>query len=196
MSENTTFFDWSPVEHILNDDDEAQQAEIARQRLRLRAHLYAAPKNEITAQEGQPFLIFRLADERYAVDVLRVRAVRALGSIARVPGIPPFYRGVVNIRGQILSVLDLRLFFNPGAPPADLPPEIIIIGANQLEIGLLAHDVEGTVALPSGEIDPLEQMQYARGITGAGITVLEIEQLFADSRLIVGGAEDYLIDNL
>ena len=39
-------------------------------------------------------------------------------------------------------------------------------------------------------------MQYARGITGAGITVLEIEQLFADSRLIVGGAEDYLIDNL
>jgi purine-binding chemotaxis protein CheW len=194
MADKPNPIDWSQVWRDLNWDDAEQQAEIARQRLRWRAQQYAAPKKAEDLAEGYPTLVFRLDDEQYGLDVLRVHGVRTIGQITRVPGIPSFYRGVVNVRGQIVTALDLRPFFDSSTPPGDVPSEMVIVATGGLEIGLLAHDIEGVQPINMAAITPQESMQYALGITSDHITVLDLERLFADDRLIVGGTDNYVVD--
>ena len=124
--------------------------------------LYASARYD----EALTVLGFELGGERYGVDVMLVRGVRNLTKIARVPGIPSFYRGVVNVRGQILTVLDLRTFFDiPVASTDHMPEELVTVRANDLEIGLLADSVSGVVTVPREAIVPSDNIRYALGVT-------------------------------
>jgi chemotaxis signal transduction protein len=88
-------------------------------------------------------------------------------------------------------VLDLRLFFDIPLGEQETPPgELILVRANQLEIGLLATHVEGVMTIPHAAIEPMEDTRYALGVTRERLVVLDIEQIFADERLIIGGGED------
>jgi len=184
--------DWEAVWQTLNWDDETRNKVSEANRLRQRAEQYAAPPRERKVDEDAlTVLAFDLGGERYGVDVMLVRGVRALSKIARVPGIPPFYRGVVNVRGQILTVLDLRTFFDiPVADEETMPPELVIVRSNNLEIGLLAHGVSGVVTVPREAIVPADNIRYALGVTADHLVLLNIEQMFDDDRLIVGGKDD------
>jgi purine-binding chemotaxis protein CheW len=182
--------DWDAIWRTLNWDDEYRQEAIEAERLRHRATQYAEParQRDASSEEGKTYLAFQLGREQYAVDVLSVRGVRAVSSIARVPGVPAFYRGVINVRGQIITVMDLRPFFNIAAEDeAVAPRELVLARANRLDIGLLAHEIKGVVRLPPSKIKPLEHMPYAAGVTSEQVTVLNINQLFEDNRLIVTG---------
>ncbi len=184
--------DWESVLRSLDWDEEDRQQEALRERLRERARQYAAPiRDERIIGETRMVLTFALGSEMYGIDVMVVRGVRSLATITRVPGTPRFYKGVVNVRGQIISALDLRLFFDMSFDEQGDPPrELIIVRANQLEIGLLARHVEGVETIAQTAIEPLEDMRYALGVTKERLVALDIEQLFTDSRLIIGGAEE------
>jgi len=130
-----------------------------------------------------------LGAERYGIDVTTVTSVRAMSTLTRVPGVPPFYRGVVNVRGQIITVLDLRVFLNLGGNANKIPNELIVVKSNALELGILADHVSDVEHIPVDRIEPVE-MKYARGVTTGRLVVLDIEQLLTDERLFVGGADE------
>ncbi len=184
--------DWEAVWQTLNWDDETREKVAEANRLRQRAEQYAAPPREAKVDDDAlTVLAFELGGERYGVDVMLVRGVRSLTKIARVPGIPSFYRGVVNVRGQILTVLDLRAFFDiPAAGGDHMPEELVTVRANDLEIGLLADSVIGVVTVPREAIVPSDNIRYALGVTADRLVLLNIEQMFEDDRLIVGGKDD------
>jgi purine-binding chemotaxis protein CheW len=179
--------DWEAVWQTLNWDDETRSKVAEATRLRQRAEQYAAPprQTKVVADDSYTVLTFELGSERYGLDVMLVRGVRSLTKIARVPGIPAFYRGVVNVRGQILTVLDLRAFFDIPVSDDLEPDELVIVRANDLEIGLLAHSVNGVDSVPREAIAPADTIRYALGVTADRLVLLNIAQLFEDDRLIV-----------
>lgn len=199
MDDNHTMFDDIPnhnppdqtiLWHTLGWEDETYHQEMMQARLRQRAERYAKPLIEDDNVPTITVVIFRLGDEIYGIDALLVHAVRRIGSIALVPNIPEFYLGVVNVRGQIVTVLDLRRFF--GKQPihdVHLPDELLVVRANDLELGLLAHSVEDVVTLKLNDIQLLNDMGYAWGITPQRVILLDVTRLFADERLIIGKTE-------
>lgn len=191
-SEINEKIDWEAVWKSLNWDDLNSSEEVIRERLHQRALTYAAPPPKDEGLEGaKTVLVFTLGEEQYGIDVMTVRSVRTISRITRVPGTPAFYRGVVNVRGQIVTVMDLRLLFEISLDDDTLAPdELIVVEANQLEIGLLAHDVEGVMTIPQPEIEPVDNIRYALGVTAERLVLLDIDRLFEDSRLIVGDKDE------
>jgi purine-binding chemotaxis protein CheW len=185
--------DWEAVWKSLNWDDESRQQSADQERLRQRARHYAEPIKEadVIPENARTVLTFDLGSERYGVDVMVVRGIRPLGKVARVPGVPPFYRGVVNVRGQIRSVLDLRAFFQiPYEEEMIVPDEVVICYSGHLELALLAHQVIGVETVPPAAIKAIEHMPYTWGITKERIILLDIPGLFTDERLIIGGVRE------
>jgi purine-binding chemotaxis protein CheW len=179
--------DWQELLAQLDRQDATRQERMLHSRLRERAQHYALPKEtaDHTQVDALHVVTLLLGDERCAIDVRAVRGVRAVDSITRVPSTPPFYRGVVNVRGQIISALDLTAFFDIGG--AHLTPrELLVVEANELTLAILADRVEDVVLIPRADIEPVD-MRYALGVTRDRITVLDIDQITADERLIVGG---------
>ncbi len=181
--------DWEAVWKSLNWDDGTHLQEVEQERLRQRAQQYAAPlvEVEVVAEDARSILVFELGKESYGIDVMLVRGLRTVPHITPVPGTPDFYRGIINLRGQIITVLDLRLFFGLGGTEvADQPEEIVLAQVGTLQLALLAHHIRGVVSYAASEIKSVEQLPYALGITQDRTLVLNLSQLFDDDRLVVG----------
>lgn len=160
---------------------------VLKARLAQRAVQYAKPLNESSSEDPAnvyDVLVFQLGQERYGVDVQAVRSVRPITTLTRVPGLPSFYSGVVNVRGQIVSVLDLRPFF--GMTVETVARELVIVNMNGLQLGLLASHVEDVAHVPYAQVEPLDR-PHTRGVTIDRLVLLNISALFGDERLIIGG---------
>lgn len=179
--------DWQALLNQLDWQDATRQERALRNRLKERAQHYAMPKDTADNQQADALHVvtFLLGDERCALDVRAVRGVRSVDAITRVPATPPFYRGVVNVRGKIISALDLQVFFNAGGTPLN-PRELLIVESNNLTLAILTDRVEDVVSIPRSQVESIE-MRYALGVTRNRITLLDIDQITADERLIVGG---------
>lgn len=190
MSEN-------PISHDdiwkgLDWDNPERRLEVEQERLRQRARQYAvaASHDDDDAEQGENLLTFHLGTERYGIDVMLVRGVRSEQKITPVPGVPNFYRGVINVRGQIVTVLDLRYLLSVGSPEMHTPPtEVMITQANGLRLGLLAHKVNGVENIPRSAISPIDHLPYSQGVTTDRLIVLNLQRLFEDPRLMVGVSE-------
>src|SRR5258707_14452178 len=126
----------------------------AEQILQARARALARRPRRASA-EGTTLevLEFRLASERYAVESRLVQEVHPLRDLTPLPCTPPFVLGIVNVRGRILPVLDLKKFFDlPESGITDIHV-VVIVHAGDVELGILADAVAGvgTVALDSLE---------------------------------------------
>jgi len=165
-------------------------AEDLAERLRQRAEQYARSVIDEADDERQHIMLtFALGDETYGVDALLVQAVRLVERVVPVPGVPDFYAGVVNIRGNIITVMDLRTFFGIAPSKAGRPQELIVIRSGGLEIGLLTHQVRDMRVIAQRDVAVLDDMQYALGVTVDHLVLLDIERLLTDARLIVGGMD-------
>ena len=163
-----------------------------RELLKERARLLARPPQAVAPPEERLEVIeFRLGQTHYAIETQFAREVWSLRELTPVPCTPAFVRGVVNVRGRILSVLDLRRFFDlPLGGLSDLN-KVIILRAAALEFGILADQVLGVRLLPVSELHAVTaaqagiQAEYVRGVTGDTLLVLAADRLLADPRLIV-----------
>jgi purine-binding chemotaxis protein CheW len=184
--------DWKTLWQKLDWDDESHREEATRKRLQRRARQYASlPPEKDDETAGKRFVLtFSLGKERYAIDVQLVRIVRSLDTLFPVPGTPSFYPGVVNIRGQIVTVMDLRLFFDMRVEDSDAARELIVVEANNLQIGLLAHHVYDVISVPSVEVEAIDDIRYAYGVTADRLVLLDIARMFEDSRLVIGGVDE------
>src|ERR1019366_1698015 len=122
----------------------AASAPDAREILRERARALSRPRKQAPVAEASLELLeFRLAQEHYALETRYVREVYPLKDLTPLPCTPPFVLGIVNVRGRILPVIDLKKFFDlPEQGVTDLH-RIILIEGNEMALGLLADAVEG-----------------------------------------------------
>ncbi len=99
------------------------------------------------------YLTFKLADEEYGLEILKVREIIGLMDITAVPQMPHFMKGVINLRGKTISVIDLRLKF--GLPEIETTEQtcIIVVNVGQ-EIGILVDTVCEVLDIDAQQIDP------------------------------------------
>jgi purine-binding chemotaxis protein CheW len=97
---------------------------------------------------------FILDDVEYGIDILSVHEIMRMPNIARLPNTPPFIKGVINLRGNVIPVVDVRERFGfPVAKITDLT-RIIVIESMEKLVGLLVDNVHQVVRLPESNIDP------------------------------------------
>jgi len=190
---DTLSIDWEAIWQSLDWDDTQRQQAAIQEQLKQRAQQYAQPSKQQTTlqeerEEAYQLLTFDLGSERYGIDVTLVTSVRSIGKLTRVPGAPPFYQGVVNIRGQIVTVLDLRIILSLGMDTTHIPPELIVVKNQNLELAILADHVSDVERIRVDAVEPIE-MKYTRGVTLNRLIVLDIEQLLSDERLFIGGLD-------
>lgn len=150
-----------------------------------------AQVEEIKTGKSMSLVVFSLASETYGVATEYVREVQPLRDVTPVPSTPDFVVGVINIRGSIYSVIDVRGFF--GVPKRDLGDitKVLLVNAAGLEVGILADDVKGAMSVPLAEIKPtlaahgVVKEEYIQGITKDMLIVINLEALLRDERIIV-----------
>jgi purine-binding chemotaxis protein CheW len=188
MTDNNMPTDLQALWEELTQSDDARRKRIRQRRFDERAKQYAQiPIVEETYAEDEVYkvLTFHSGDERYGIDVDVVTGVRPAEKITRVPAVPNFYRGVINVRGQIISVLDLRLFFGLSASDSE-NAELILLQADNLSLALLTDRVEEVQWIPRNTVETVD-MRYARGVTANRLVILDTDYLLSDDRLIIGG---------
>jgi purine-binding chemotaxis protein CheW len=105
------------------------------------------------------YLTFALGPESYAVDVRQIREIIRMTTVTTVPQMPPFIRGVINLRGKIIPVVDLRIQF--GLPPAEPTDHTCVVVvqtptglAARRETGLLVDSVEEVLSFGAADLEP------------------------------------------
>lgn len=141
-------------------------------------------------------VVFTMAHERYAVAHEYVREVYPLQELTPIPCTPPFILGVVNIRGQIMPLTDLKKFF--GLPEKGLSDvnRVVVLHAPGVEIAIIADLVIGMRQFDprklQSELPTISGIgrEYLRGVAADGTIVLETAALLRDARLIVNDEEE------
>lgn len=159
----------------------------------LRERAVALARTPAPAQDGTvlELLEFRLASERYALESRYVENVHPLRDLTPLPCTPVFILGLVNIRGRVLPVIDLKKFFVlPEQGLTDLH-RIILVRGHDLEVGLLADVIVGIRTLATAGLQPALptlsgiRADYLRGIGEGGLVVLDLQRILTDPRIIV-----------
>lgn len=102
---------------------------------------------------GGKYLTFFLAGEEYGVEILRVQEIISMMAVTRVPRTPPFIRGVINLRGKVIPIMDLRQRF--GLPAASEPEQVmIVVQVGGVQIGVVADKVSEVASIAAEDIDP------------------------------------------
>lgn len=129
-----------------------------------------APRAEAEAAR-QEFLTCRLGGEHYGIDILKVQEIREIDRVTRVPHVAPYVRGVINLRGAIVPIVDLGLLFGFAEPLPLEKASVIVLNVDHRMVGLVVASVSDVVALAENEILPppeLGERAIGRAIQGIG----------------------------
>jgi purine-binding chemotaxis protein CheW len=166
-------------------------AEEIRRVLDARARAAAKPPARPDDRERLEVLAFALASETYAVETCHVREACQLKDLTAVPCTPPFVAGVMNLRGQIVAIVDLRAFFElPARGLTDLNRVIVLTGGDN-ELGLLADSIDGVRSVTVSDLqEGLPTLtgireRYLKGVTRQMLAVLDGARLLGDAGLKV-----------
>ncbi|HLA28974.1 MAG TPA: chemotaxis protein CheW [Syntrophales bacterium] len=160
--------------------------------LKARARILARDRSEVDgARKFLDIIEFSLAGETYGIESEFVREVYPLKDFTPLPGTPPFVLGIVNVRGQILSVLDLKKFFSLPEKGLGQLNKVIIIHNDLMEFGVLADNVLDARPIPLETIQAAPPTvtgigaAYLKGVTGGRMIVLDAEKILGDEKIIV-----------
>ncbi len=126
------------------------------------------------------YVTFRLGDETYAIDVMQVREVLRVSEVSPVPGAPEHVLGIINLRGNVVTVIDVRTRMGLATRvPDDLSRILVIEGTGQV-LGMLVDSVAEVIELAESDIEPPPgvggdgQSRYLRGVAnhGGGLTIV------------------------
>ena len=158
-----------------------------------------APKNAFQSSPAAPssasggqYLTLRLGSEEYAIDILRVQEIRSYEEPTRMVNAPSFIKGVVNLRGVIVPIVDLRLKLNIDKVEYNEFTVVIILNVRGNVVGAVVDSVSDVVTLTSQSIKPAPQFEAAidarfiTGLTDVGgrmLIVMNIEALVSKEEL-------------
>ncbi len=175
------------IEHAVSPD-----AEETRRILKSRAQALSRRTGPTEASgERLEVVEFVLAQECYAVESQHVRDVYPLEQLTPVPCTPPFVLGIVNLRGEILSLIDIKKFFDlPEKGLTDLN-KVIVLESGKMRFGILADVIVGVHRIPVADIQPSLptltgiREEYLKGVTPNRTVILDAGKLLDDARIIV-----------
>jgi purine-binding chemotaxis protein CheW len=163
----------------------------AKEILRKRAKELAREPESAPAGESIEVVEFVLAYEKYGIESSHVREVVPLRELTPVPCTPAFVLGIVNVRGRIISVIDIKKFFDlPERGLTDLN-KLIILRSGQMEFGLLADVIIGVRTIRTADLQPAPptftgpRLEYLRGITEERVSILDGVKLLSDRKITV-----------
>lgn len=136
-------------------------------------------------------LEFRMANEHYALELPRIRTIHPLKHITFIPGAPGFIKGVINLRGEIISVIDLKHFFELPAQEPGRFQQVIILADREMEFGILSDAIIGVTEIPLGDIQENlpslagPRQEYLKGVTDKGVAILNAEKLLKDKKMVI-----------
>lgn len=201
MRENK--FDWQEVHSRLAKTELAIQQESflsvneSKKLLKARAQKLAISSKANAANEAVLEVIeFMLANERYAIESSFVREVYPLKELTPLPCVPAFILGIVNIRGEVISVIDIKRFFElPITGLTDLN-KAIVLSSDKMTFGILADEIVGTRNILNADIQPpLSTLTgireaYLYGIASNHTAVLDASKLLTDKNLLIDETVD------
>jgi chemotaxis signal transduction protein len=157
--------------------------------LELRARKIAQPEEAAESTAVIEVLRFRLAYQEYALEMQYIREVILTGEITPVPGTPEYIAGICVVRGEIISLVDLRVLLAiPQKGLTDLN-RVIVLSDRVLTFGILADHITGIGLLELGTVSQkqadVEESRYIKGITDGHLTVLDAAALFADPKMLI-----------
>jgi purine-binding chemotaxis protein CheW len=172
--------------------DRAQAEHILKARARQLARSAAVEE----AGASIDVLVFRLGAETYAVEPQHVARVHALEHLTPLPGLPAFVLGIARVRGEMISVLDLRRLFELPEQGLGQLNRLIVLQSAHMRFGVLADAIEGMRRLPRGgllaSLPTLKgvRARYLLGVSEERIVVLDAARLLADERLVIDEGRD------
>jgi len=196
--EHKATIDWNEVHRRIEnvrkvlERDWAPPPEKKREILRTRAKALARQEKEKDIPGDHIEIVqFLLANETYGIESSFVQETYPLRDLTPIPGTPPFVLGIINVRGRIVSILDIRKFFDlPEKGLTDLN-KVLILNGHNMEFGLLADAVLGVRKIRANELQASLptltgiREQYLKGVTKERFVILDAEKLLADKKIIV-----------
>jgi purine-binding chemotaxis protein CheW len=138
------------------------------------------------------YLAFRLGEEEYGIDILKVQEIRGYENVTRIANAPAFIKGVINLRGIIVPIVDMRIKFNLGEPSYDQFTVVIILSIANRVMGMVVDSVSDVTTLQPEQIRPAPQMGTALNtdyLIGLGtleermLILLDIERLMSSAEM-------------
>ena len=145
---------------------------------------------------GREFLAFKLGKEEYGIDILKVQEIRGYEAVTRIASAPEFIKGVINLRGIIIPVVDMRIKFNLGEPVYDDFTVVIILNINGRVVGMVVDSVSDVTTLMPEQVKPAPEMGTAFSteyVVGLG-TIDERMLILVDIDKLMSSAEMGLIE--
>ncbi|WP_155996102.1 chemotaxis protein CheW [Thioalkalivibrio sp. ALJ7] len=136
-----------------------------------------------------PYVTFSLAGETYAIDVLQVQEVLKVTEIAPVPGVPDYILGIINLRGNVVTVIDARRRMGLDDRESDEASRIVIIDVDNQNVGILVDSVSEVVRISPDSVEPAPEVgnddssRFIQGVTSTeeGLTILvDLNRLLSD----------------
>ncbi len=133
-------------------------------------------------------LSFRLGAEEYALSILKVQEIRGYDAVTRIASAPEYLKGVINLRGIIVPIVDMRIKFNVGTPTYDAFTVVIVLNINGHTIGVVVDSVSDVVTLTPDQIKAAPDLgssvaaEYLQGLGTVGermLILLDIDKLLS-----------------
>lgn len=146
---------------------------------------------------AKEFLTFVLGDEEYGIDILRVQEIRGYDAVTKIANAPAFIKGVINLRGAIVPIVDLRIRFNLELVEYNEFTVVVILNVLNRTIGIVVDGVSDVIALSPAEIKPAPEFsstfdtQYLMGLG----TVEERMLILVDIEKLLGSKDLELLDS-
>jgi purine-binding chemotaxis protein CheW len=143
-------------------------------------------------QSGREFLTFRLGGEEYGIDILKVQEIRGYDAVTRIANAPEFIKGVINLRGTIVPIVDMRIKFKVGEATYDQFTVVIVLNVGNRVVGMVVDSVSDVMALTPEQIRPAPEFgaamdtEYLVGLgalEGRMLILVEIEKLMTSETM-------------
>jgi purine-binding chemotaxis protein CheW len=140
------------------------------------------------------FLTFVLGTEQYGVEILRVQEIRGYSTVTPIPNTPPYIQGVMNLRGTVIPVVDLRAKFSMQPGEYDKFTVIIVVKVSEKVIGLVVDAVSDVLDIPSSELRAAPDLgarvdtRFISGMANVGdrlTMLLDLERLLNEDEVTV-----------
>ena len=159
--------------------------------LKERAKMLAQKRKRQEAEAYIEVIEFLIANEKYAIESEYIREVYPLKGITPLPCTPNFVLGIINVRGEILSVIDIKKFFD--LPEAGLTDhnKVVIVQSDEMELGILADSILGMRSIPLKEIQSSLPtltgicIEYLKGVTSERLVILNMGKSLYDKNIIL-----------
>ncbi|WP_426107882.1 chemotaxis protein CheW [Massilia sp. TSP1-1-2] len=142
--------------------------------------------HQLDTAAGAEFLAFTMGQEEYGLDILKVQEIRGYEAVTTLANAPDYFKGVVNLRGVIVPVIDMRIRFGLGTPTYDEFTIVIVLNIGGSVMGIVVDSVSDVTTLAPEQIRPAPQLGSAIGadyligmgtIDGRMLILIDIDKL-------------------